>query len=156
MPLAIEVSVDGALARKIEALKLASTVVSDRINRQVRDSAFSVAAHATNLVPVSTGALRRSIKPTFFFNGFAAVIASYLPYAARQEFDMTLDHTPRPPRRRTRNTMAGRRGSIIKGTGQSNPSATWGFLRKALAKEHAAFLNGMKDIADMFGDSWLA
>jgi hypothetical protein len=54
---------------------------------------------------------------SFFSNGFAALIGSWLPYAAKQEFDTSLDHSPRPSRLRQKNTKAGKPGSVIKGTG---------------------------------------
>lgn len=154
--LALDIKPSAALARKIESLMSNSSMVEYRISRVVRDSAFSVVAYAVDLVPVSTGALRRSIKPTFYNSGMAALIGSFLPYAARQEFDMLLNHHTRPSRRRIKNTMAGRPGTIIKGTQQVNPNATWGFLRKGLAKEKPNFIEQLQRIANELGDGWMA
>lgn len=139
--LEIDIKPSDALARKIANLQQSQAMLQSRMSEIVRESAFEVVAYATDMVPVSTGALRRSIKPSFFAGGLAAVIGSYLPYAARQEYDMTLDHSYRPtPVRRKNNTKAGKRGSIIKGRTQSNPNAQWGFMRKALAKVKPTFL----------------
>lgn len=152
--LQVSVTVPPSLAAKIAALKRASVVAPSLIRTQVRTSALSITARAKNLVPVSTGALRRSIIPTFFEGGFSALIGSFLPYAARQEFDPTLDHGVRPPRRRVINTKSGAPGSIIKGTQQTNPKATWGFMRKALAAEKVEFIRGLNNIVKMFSDGW--
>lgn len=152
--LAIDIKPSGNLSSKINRLILENENVQQRVSQVVRGSAFAVVANAVNLVPVSTGALRRSIKPTFFNRGMAALIGSFLPYAARQEFDITLNHAPRPPRRRSRTTLAGRAGTIIKGTGQNNPNASWGFLRKGLAKEKPNFLFKLQQIANSIGDGW--
>lgn len=156
--LAIEITPDGSISRKIAALIDQNTRVKDQASRAVRESALSVVAYATNLVPWATGALARSIaKPTFLYSGMAAIIGSYLPYAARQEYDATLKHTYRPqPRFRQVSTKMGKAGSVIQGTQQINPNATWGFLRKALAKEKPAFIEKLQRIADQFGEGWTA
>lgn len=152
----IDIKVPPALQNKIRALMLSSEEVPAQVSAVVRKSAFAVVANAVNRVPVSTGALRRSIRPTFFNKGMAALIGSFLPYAARQEFDTTLDHSPRQALRRSRNTKAGRPGTVIKGTGQSNPNATWGFLRKGLANEKRNFMLGLLNIARDVGNNWRA
>lgn len=152
--LAIEVRADSHLSDKIEALRAQSSSVSIRISKVVRTHALDIVANAKDLVPISTGALRRSIQATFYDGGFSAIIGSYLPYAARQEFDMTLKHNVRQSLTRTRNTGSGKPGSIIKGTGQTNPNATWGFMRKSLAAVSPFFLSDLRDIARDFGDAW--
>lgn len=152
--LAMEVRADDSLARKINALRVQSASLNVRISQVVRTRAFDVLANAKALVPISTGALRRSIQATFYDGGLAAIIGSYLPYAARQEFDMTLDHHVRPARRRVINTKSGKPGSVIKGTGQSNPAATWGFMRKSLRVVKPYFLADLREIVQMFGEGW--
>ena len=142
------------LAQRIAALIRERGQIKTSISEVVRDSAFSVIAMAKMLVPVSTGALRRSIMTTFYDSGLSALIGSWLPYAARQEFDTTLDHTPRKARVRVNNTKMGKPGSVIKGTKQSNPEAQWGFLRKALQAERMNFRANLQSIADRVGDAW--
>lgn len=151
MGLSTSVKVSGNLASKIARMIAVSQAMEFKASSIVRESAFAVTLRAKNLVPVSTGALFASINPTFFNSGLAAIIGSHLPYAARQEFDASLNHDVRKSRTRTRNTIAGLKGSIIKGTNQSNPNATWGFLRKALASEKANFLSKMKALVSELG-----
>lgn len=152
--LAIAITPPPSLAARIAELKRTRDEVPALLNQAVRTSAFNVVNEAKRLVPVSTGALRRSIQPYFFTDvgtrSFSAAIGSYLPYAARQEFDASLDHRPRLSKIRVINTVAGKVGSVIKGTGQFNPEATWGFLRKALAKEKSNFLRSILIIARRF------
>lgn len=152
--LEIDIKPPPDLAAKIEVLLAAASDVGPAISSQVRESAFAVTANAKDLVPVSTGAMRRSIQPYFFGDGTAALIGSYLPYAARQEFDMTLNHGVRAPQRRVRSTRAGLPGSVIKGTGQSNPNATWGFMRKGLDQERPSFLAALQRLVDRFAEGW--
>lgn len=154
MALALKIEVKGNLAAKIARLIEASQMVEARASAIVRSSAFSVTAGARDLVPFSTGRLEASINPSFFNNGLSAIIGSFLPYAARQEFDSTLNHRVRPSRVRQINTKSGRKGTIIKGTNQSNPKATWGFLRKSLAEEKANFLAQMRALVDGIGGAW--
>lgn len=154
--LRIQIKASDVLSRKIEALILARDGFASQVSLVVREAAFSVTANAKALVPISTGALRRSIQPTILSGGLAAIVGSFLPYAARQEFDANLDHSVRSPRVRIRNTIAGRIGTIIKGTGQTNPAATWGFLRKSLAKERPRFLSGLEGLVNRFGQAWKA
>lgn len=154
MPLAMKVTVSKNLQDKIDRLRDLVPGLDNRISQIVRDSAFSVVAGAKDLVPISTGALRRSIVVDFFDGGLAAVVGSYLPYSARQEFDITLDHSVRQARTRIRNTKSGKPGSVIKGTAQTNPNATWGFIRKGLAQEKDNFLGNLQALVDQFGDAW--
>jgi hypothetical protein len=150
--LAVEIRPSADLARKIDFLKRQRDEVPGLLSQAVRISAFRVVENAKRLVPVSTGALRRSVKAYFYSDRIstAASIGSFLPYAARQEYDASLDHSVRPPRTRVVNTRAGNVGSVIKGTGQSNPEATWGFLRKSLAKEKPNFINSLWSIIRRF------
>lgn len=154
--LRLSVKAGEVLARKIEALRERQAGFSGEVSKVVRDSAYSVCGMAQDMVPRSTGALARSIeKPAAFLDGgFIAIIGSWLPYAARQEYDVTLDHSPRHNRIRVRNTKSGKPGSIIKGTGQFNPNAQWGFLRKALLAEKPNFLAKLQAIVSKFGDAW--
>lgn len=154
MALSLKVEVKGDLAGKIARLIEASQQVEARASAIVRESAFVVTVGAKNLVPVSTGMLFASINPTFFNNGLSAIIGSFLPYAARQEFDSTLNHRVRPSRVRKVNTTSGRKGTIIKGTAQTNPQATWGFLRKSLAQEKDNFLTQLRLLVDGIGGAW--
>lgn len=152
--LAIEIKPSDVLSRKIAALRQVDAGFKPKVNAIVRGSAFAVVAYAKRLVPVSTGALRRSITPTFIYDGFMAVIGSWLPYARRQEYDMTLDHSVRPARTRVKNTRAGKVGSVIKGTNQMNPEATWGFMRKGLQMEYPNFIGKLTALVDSYGDAW--
>lgn len=151
--LKLSVKSDGKLQRKIDALLRADIEFRLRVSEIVRTSAFSVEAYAKDMVPISTGALRRSITPTFLAGGLMAVIGSPLPYAARQEFDAKLDHSVRPAKTRKINTIAGRIGSIIKGTQQTNPGATWGFLRKALGIESPLFIARLRQLVGRYGEA---
>lgn len=114
----------------------------------VRTSALNVANGAKNLSPVATGALSRSIIPTFFKNGLIAVIGSALPYAPRQEFDASLQHNP-PKTQQHMITRGPNKGRLTHPT-NTNPAATWGFLRKSLAAEKDNFLYKMQSIMDKF------
>lgn len=147
-----------ALQRKIDALK-AQTIdnsVQGRISQIVRRSAVAIVAGAKKRVPVSTGALRRSLQAVFVSAGQTAIIGSFLPYAAKQEFDLSLDHRVRDPKLRKRDTSAGARGTVIKGTGQSNPAAEGGFLRHAMAEETPNFIAALKDLVRHIGGAWKA
>ncbi len=150
----LTIRVDSDLKQQIAALSAANDGFADKVGQIVRSNALQVVENAKSLVPISTGALRRSILPTFLANGFAAIIGSSLPYAARQEFDETLDHSVRQARTRKINTKAGGVGSIIKGTAQFNPDATFGFLRKSLAVVGPFFLSDLQALCDMFGRAW--
>lgn len=154
MGLRMSVKSDGLLKSKIENLLAIQAGFNVRVSQIVRGNAFDVVLNAKNLVPHSTGALQRSIQPTFLNGGLSALIGSFLPYAARQEFDALLDHSVRPPRRRKINTKSGRKGSIIKGTGQDNPNATFGFLRKSLYIVAPFFLDDLQQEVNRFGDAW--
>lgn len=140
MGLMVSVTVTPNLKTKIESLRMAGVEINSKASAIVRESAFAVTASAKNLVPVSTGALSRSIQPNFFNMGLTALIGSWLPYAARQEYDASLNHDVRSARKRVNSTKAGRPGTIIKGTDQSNPNATFGFLRKSLYAESGNFI----------------
>lgn len=154
MALALDVRPSDSLRVKILALQGAQAGFSSGLSKVVRESAIAVVARAKDMVPVSTGALRRSLQAYFIGGGLTALIGSYLPYAARQEFDATLDHSQRPAKKRKVNTIAGNKGSIIKGTGQFNPNAQYGFLRKALAEEKPYFLNALRELVGRFGSAW--
>lgn len=146
MGLATSVTVKGNLGEKIRALIAMSQDAEIEASQAVRESAFIVTAGAKDLVPISTGALFASIQPTIFNRGLSATIGSHLPYAARQEYDATLNHSVRPSKIRTRNTSSGRKGTIIKGTAQTNPKATYGFLRQSLYAEQENFIDRIRAI----------
>lgn len=147
--LSASIVVPASLGSMIRKLRETQPKVPGLISAAVRSSALAVVAEAKRTVPVSTGALRDSINATFFENGFAAIIGSYLPYAAKWEYSV-VDHPVKPVQRRTRETSSGHKGTVIKGTGQFNPEATWGFTRKALAKEKPVFLLKLLDIVRRF------
>ena len=149
--LAMSVRSNDVVLRKILALEsLEKTYVEKRLSQIVRYHALQLLAYAKTLVPISTGALRRSLQMDVFAFGLAAMVGSWLRYAARQEFDASLNQSVRAAKRRKVNTIAGRKGSIIKGTAQTNPNATWGFLRKSLRHQTAPFLADIKMLRDEF------
>lgn len=150
----LTIRVDRDLKQQIAALSANNSEFATKVSQIVRSNALNVVENAKALVPISTGALRRSILPTFLANGFAAIIGSSLPYAARQEFDETLDHSVRQARVRKINTKSGAIGSVIKGTAQFNPDATFGFLRKSLAVVGPFFLADLQALCDKFGRAW--
>lgn len=154
MGLQISVTSDGLLKSKIQALMATQAGFNVRVSQIVRGNALDVVNNAKGLVPHSTGALQRSIQATFFNSGLSALVGSFLPYAAKQEFDPLLDHSVRPPRRRKVNTKSGRIGSVIKGTGQDNPNATFGFLRKSLYAIAPFFIDDLQKEVDRFGEAW--
>ncbi len=150
----LTIRVDQDLKQQIAALSAGVEDFPRKVSDIVRSNALEVVKNAKDHVPVSTGALRRSILPTFLASGFAAIIGSSLPYAARQEFDETLNHSVRPARTRVINTKAGKVGSVIKGSAQFNPDATFGFLRKSLAVVGPFFLADLQALCDKFGRAW--
>ncbi len=152
MSLALSVIADDTIQRKIDALS--DYELLSKLSVIVRTRALDVVNGAKGLAPVSTGAYRRSIQFDTFSGGLAAIIGSFLPYAARQEFDATLDHSVRPARRRKINTKSGKVGSIIKGTAQFNPRATWGALRKSLHAVGGYFLADIKDLLKGYADGF--
>lgn len=131
------IEVPAALGAKIRQLSQASAVAPTFIRAAVRSSALDIVLHAKEKVPVMTGELRRSIKAQFLEDGFAAVIGSYLPYAAKWEFSV-VPHPVKPL------------SATGKKTGNTNPDATWGFMRKALAKERPIFLRKLISIVEAF------
>jgi hypothetical protein len=154
MGYAIEVKAGASLQRKIDALMAEHAAMPRLVSMVVRDSAMSVIAKAKEYVPISTGALRRSLNATFSADGLGAIIGSWLPYARRQEYDDTLDHSMRPTKRRIISTKSGKVGSIIKGTQQTNPKARVGFLRSALFEERPHFLAHLQALVDRVGEAW--
>ncbi len=145
------IKVDSDLSAQIEALSATVESFPEMVSRIVRSNALKVLENAKDLVPISTGALRRSLNAIFVASGFAAIIGSYLPYAAAQEYNETFDHSVREPRTRKVNTKSGNVGSVIKGSGQSNPNATFGFLRKSLAVVSPFFFDDLQKLCDKFG-----
>ncbi len=156
MSLGLSVKSDDTIVKKIIAINSFGSNFNNRLSVIVRTRALDVVSNAKGLVPISTGALRRSIQMDTFAGGLAAIIGSYLPYAARQEFDAALDHSVRPARRRKVNTSAGKRGSVIKGTAQTNPNASWGFLRKSLHAVAPYFLADIDKLMSDFSDEFEA
>ena len=152
--LRLSVKASDVVARKLAALRAQDAALSANVSAVVRDSALSVLAGAKDRVPRSTNVLFNSLVPSFYDRGWSGLIASFLPYAAKQEYDSTLNHDVRQAKVRVNNTKAGKPGSVIKGTNQNNPNAQWGFLRKSLAAEKPTFLANLQAIASSFGDAW--
>ena len=152
--LPISVKVGASLQRKLAALRARADGFDEAVSEHVRSTAMTVLAGAKNKVPHSSGILEGSLMASFINNGFSAVIASWVPYAAKQEYDQSLDHEQRAAKLRVINTKAGKVGSVIKGTNQDNPNAQWGFLRKSLDEERQNFLLGCKQIVAAFGEGW--
>lgn len=152
----ISIKPGASLQKRIDGLRRAAADVDADMSRAVRESAVAVVAGAKDKVPLSTGALRRSLQAIFLNNGLTAMVGSWLPYALKQDRDGTLDHSVRQNRIRVKNTIAGRVGSVIKGTGQFNPNAQAFFLEQALADEKPTFLAKLQTIVRGFGDAWRA
>lgn len=132
-----EFKVPAALTKWIDNARAKSQQVDSLLKAAVNESAQNVVSEAVRIVPVMTGKLASSIKADYFEDGLAATIGSYLPYAAKWEYSI-VDHPVKP---------LGKRGKII---GNTNPDATWGFLRKALFKEQPNFLSNLLKIARGF------
>ncbi len=154
MSLSLSVKSDDVVLRKIAALGAVGSDFNSRLSVIVRTRGLDVRNNAIDLVPVSTGRLRGSISVDYFANGLAAIIGSFLPYAARQEFDASLNHDVRPAKRRKINTKSGKKGSVIKGTIQTNPNATWGFLRKSLHAVAPYFLDDIDRLMSEFAQGF--
>jgi len=152
--LPIMVRSSASLQRKIDTLRGLADGFDEAVVGLVKDSAMSVLARTKDKVPHSSGILEGSLIISYISRGFSAIIGSWVPYAAKQEYDKSLDHSQREARVRVLNTKSGKPGSIIKGTNQDNPNAQWGFLRKSLAEEKQNFLLGCKQIVAAFGEGW--
>lgn len=155
--ISLSVRPSDTLRGKIQQLSQLQEGFGAKVNAQVRESAIAVVAYATELVPVSSGMLRDDFQsPLFVGTGanVAARIGSSLPYAAKQEFDLTLNHSLRVARTRQRDTLAGKKGSVIKGTNQDNPEAQAMFLTTGLGRERTNFLSRLQDLVNEFGAAW--
>lgn len=119
--------------------------VKDYVRAVVFESAENIVVAAKDKVPFSTGALSGSIEATYLESGMTAVIGSYLPYAAKWEYS-TVDHPVRPAEYFKRGAKKG----LLKYSGQKNPNAQWGYLRKSLFDEQVAFFKKLLEIVKRF------
>jgi len=132
-----EIKISPNLSKIIHRLATTQAKTQGLIKDAVKTSALQIVANAKEKCPVMTGALRRSINVRFLVGGLAAVISSYVPYAAKWEFS-EVAHPIKPPNSRG------------KKTGNTNPAAEWGFMRKGLFKESPIFIKKLEAIAEMF------
>lgn len=120
------------------------------IEAATKDSAINVQNEAKRTCPIATGALRDSIKVDFEDNGLTAIIGSQLPYAGVMEYS----EVPHPVIGKGVKYQSPRSGRWYTSSRRikmnSNPEATWGFLRKALYKETPEFIKRLREIVKVF------
>lgn len=63
-----------------------AAAMPEKTKAVVAKTAFDVEAHAKNVVPVDTGALKNSISTEFENDGLTAIIAPHMEYAAFVEY----------------------------------------------------------------------
>lgn len=147
--LPVTITVSPRLGQFVARLAHDSQAARGLLADAVRTSAIAVSNGAKERSPVATGTLRRSIRPKILANGLAAVIASYgVPYAVYVEFS----EVPHPiiPKGATYSDASGKTRKRYK-KGNTNPKATWGFMRKSLLAERPIFRAKLVDVARRFG-----
>ena len=146
-----EIKVPANLSRIIERLIKSKAGVGKAVSAVVRTSAINVQENSRDMCPVATGAFRRNIKPVFIEGGMAAIISTNLPYAAKWEYS----EVAHPVIGKGQVYVSPTSGRTYKSSKRikmnTNPNATWGFMRKGLAKEAPNFIAGMENIARGFG-----
>lgn len=143
-----EIAAPANLRRIIARLAQTHDAVPGLVRQAVIGSGFSIQEHAREIVPTATGKLAASIQPTPLDGGMAVVVGSSLAYAPVQEFSENLQHwPPRVPRHEiSRGINKGRLSAPV----NTNPKATWGFLRKSLAYEVKPFREKLLAIVRRF------
>jgi len=142
-----EIIIPPELTAMIVRATKASNQVRPLVRAAVKESALRVVSEAKRTVPVATGTLRASIKPQFLGDGTVAVIGSYVPYAPIVEYS-EVSH-PVIPRGSTYRNINGKEVTRRR-KGNTNPDATWGFLRKSLYAEFPNFKKRLEQIARAF------
>ena len=132
-----EIKVPPKLQEIIKKLAATQEAVIPLVVAAVKTSGIAIKDGARKTCPFMTGALQNSIDVEFTDGGLCALISSYLPYAAKWEFSEVAH--PIHPRSKTG-----------KKTGNENPNAEWGYLRKNLLREQPVFIQKLKDIARNF------
>lgn len=148
--LAMTIKPNAELAAVINRFRSFGPQVDVYFRKVVFDSASIVVIKAKEKAPVSTGFFRRSIRFALESAGLSAVIGSDVPYGPALEFIERM-HPVRPPLHRTRDTKLGKIGSIIKGSGQTNPAATSAPLRKSLYEEGPTFISNLEKVVRFLG-----
>jgi hypothetical protein len=148
--IATEFKVPPALDNWINKARKDSDQVDSLLKSAVFESAQNVVKEAVRIVPIMTGKLADSIKADYLDDGLMAVVGSYLPYAAKWEYSV-VEH---PVIGRGEIKRLGKNGELLtrerktgRILGNTNPNATWGYMRKALFSEQRNFLEKLLSIA---------